>query len=649
MTLRAHSGATARRLPGWRRSVALVAAALALSGVPIATAEAGDVPLGLPALGLGTSMTFPGAEHQVSVNIPLLPGLVPTALVGTIQLPPHVARGSLEVHSGERLIDRVELPLVPRARIRLSLGGAEVIDNAISVTVTSSLISEAGACVTDWLGRPLTMVEAGVVYSGEEQQPATVADFLPPVLQKLTVYLPAEPKKVESAAAMSLTTAVIARYGNQQVAVDVRPTQPGAAVPDHPPGFLERQVAIGESADFGLRLAGGPTPVLTINGNEKTLPDQMRLLVSDLAKVAISSAATAVALPPAPQLAPDSTTLGALGQTQLSSTAIGPVRVDVGIDQSRLGRPAKDVRVRLRGSYTPLPDTLNGQLTVSTGTTYIDSWPVDGSGRIDRWISIPNAALGRFTTLSVTFQQAGLTHGCGLEAPLTLTIDPSSEVTSATATPPIPGGFGALPQALLPDVQIGLRTTGFADTVRAVTVLTGLQRLTTIPLRPELVTFDQAVGSKSPAVLIAANGDVPESISLPLRQTDAGLALTGADGKTITRITTDPKTPFASLQSTWSGGRTVVVGSSSDTPEHLDRVLGWLNADLNRWSRLHGAVLFQAGDRQPEFLDPATTAPTTTDSSEMTSLAKILTGAGAAVVLLGVLAGLVVLVRRGRR
>lgn len=649
MTLRAHSGAAARRLPGWRRSVALVAAVLALSGVPIATAVPGDVPLGLPALGIGTSLTFPGAEHQVSVNIPLLPGLVPTALVGTIQLPPHVARGSLEVHSGERLIDRVELPLVPRAPIRLSLGGAEVVDNAISVTVTSSLISEAGACVIDWMGRPLTMIEAGVIYSGEEQQPATVADFLPPVLQKLTVYLPADPKQVESAAAMSLTTAVIARYGNQQVAVDVRPTQPGAAMPDHPPGFLERQVVIGESADAGLRLAGGPTPVLTINGNEKTLPDQMRLLVSDLAKVAISSAATAVALPPAPQLAPDSTTLGALGQTQLSSTAIGPVRVDVGIDQSRLGRPSKDVRVRLRGSYTPLPETLNGQLTVSAGATYIDSWPVDGSGRIDRWISIPNSVLGRFTTLSVTFQQAGLTHGCGLEAPLTLTIDPSSEVTSAVATPPIPAGFGALPQALLPDVQIGLRTPGFADTVRAVTVLTGLQRLTTIPLRPELVTFDQAVASKSPTVLIAANGEVPESIQLPLRQTDAGLALTGADGKTISRITTDPKTPFASLQSTWSGGRTIVVGASSDTPEHLDRVLGWLNADLNRWSRLHGAVLFQAGDRQPEFLDPATAAPKATDSSEMTSLAKILTGAGAAVVLVGVLAGLVVLLRRGRR
>ncbi|MEV6559495.1 hypothetical protein AB0M22_27515 [Nocardia sp. NPDC051756] len=648
MTLRAYSGDT-RRLPVWRQSVALVAAALALSVAPIARAEPGDVPVGLPSLGLGTSLTFPGAEHQVSVNVPVLPGLAPTALIGTIQLPPHVARGSLEVHSGERLIDRIELPLVPRGPIRLSLAGAEIVDNAIAVTVTSSLLSEAGACVVDWLGRPLTLTEAAVVYNGEEQQPTTVADFLPPVLQKLTVYLPASPSKVESAAAMSLTTAVIARYGNQPVAVDVRAVRPGATVPDHPPGFLERQVVIGESADAALRLATGPTPLLTINGTDKSLPDQMRLLVSDLAKVAISSAATAVALPPAPQIAPDSTTLGALGQTQLSATAIGPVRVDVGIDQSRLGRPSKDVRVRLRGSYTPLPDTLNGQLTVSTGTTYIDSWPVDGSGRFDRWISIPNSILGRFTTLSVTLQQAGLTHGCGLEAPLTLTIEPSSEVTSAAATPPIPGGFGALPQALLPEVQIGLRTPGFADTVRAVTVLTGLQRLTSIPLRPELVTFDQAVAGKSPAVLIAANGDVPESILLPLRQTDAGLALTGDDGKTISKITTDPATPFASLQSTWSGGRTVVVGSSSDTPEHLDRVLNWLNADLNRWSRLHGAVLFQAGDRTPEFLDPATAAPTTSDSSEMNSLAEILTAAGAAVVLLGLLIGLILLLRRGRR
>ncbi|WP_141717394.1 cellulose biosynthesis cyclic di-GMP-binding regulatory protein BcsB [Nocardia altamirensis] len=647
MTLRVQFGRRLRRV-GMRIGAVGAVAVLAV-GPMAASAAPGEVTLGLKTLGLGKSLTFPGAAHEVSLTLPLLPGLVPTAIVGTVQLPPHVGRGAMEVHSGERLLDRVEIPVAPRAPIRLGLAGAEVVDNAISVTLASSLISDAGFCVTDWLGRPLALTEVGVVYSGEEVQPTTVADFLPPVLQRLTIYLPADPAEVESAAAMTLSAAVIARYGSQPVTVAVRPIPASGEIPDDPLDLLERQVVIGESPNPGLRLSPGPKPRLTINGEKKSLPDQMRLLVSDLTKVAISSAATAVALPQAPIIAPERTTLGELGQTQLTSTALGAVRVDVGIDQSRLGRPSKDVRVRLHGSYTPLPNTLNGQLTVTAGDIHIDSWPVDASGRFDRWISVPNSVLGRFTTLSVTFHQAGLTHGCGLEQPLTLTIDPSSEVTSNAANPPIPSGFGALPQALLPDVQVGLRTPGFADTARAVTVLTGLQRLTAIPMRPELVPFDQAVQSKTPAVLIAANGDVPESIRLPLTQTDAGLALTDTEGKPITRITIDPTTPFASLQSTWSGGRTVVVGTSSNAPEHFNRILEWLDADLDRWSRLHGSVLFQADNRAPEFVDTDTMATPAPSTAEMDTVARILTAAGAAVVLVGVLVGIGILVRRGRR
>ncbi|QIS09521.1 cellulose biosynthesis cyclic di-GMP-binding regulatory protein BcsB [Nocardia arthritidis] len=615
-----------------------------------ATAVSGDVPLALPALGMGKSLTFPGGQHQVSLVLPVLPGLSPTALIGTIQLPPHVARGTIEVASGDRLVDRIELPIGPPSPIRLSLAGAEVKNNAVALTLTSSLLPDPGWCVTDWWGRPLTLADANVVYSGEEIQPTTIADFLPPILHKLTMYLPAKPTEMESNTAMSLSTAIIARYSGQPVVVEVRRVVPDTQIPDHNPGFLERQVVIGESADAGLRLTNiGPAPVLRLTGDRKTLPDQTRLLTSDLTKVAISSGATAVSLPSAPRMAPDSVTLSELGQTQLSSTSIGQVRVDFGADQSRIGRPARDLRVRLLGTYTPLPETMSGSIMVEANGKYVDGWPVDSGGRIDRWIDIPNADLTRFTTISVTMHQTGLTQGCGLERPVTLTIDPDTEITSKAALPPIPGGFDALPQGLQPRVQVGMKDPGFGDTVRAVTILTGLQRLSVVPMRPEVVPFDRAASGGGPALLIAASGGVPSSIKLPLDPENDELTVTetGTGGeKAVVRI--DPTVAFGSLQTTWSGGRTVVVASSTNAAGHLDRALDWLNADLDRWQQLHGAALFQAGDRDPEFFDPnaALGLNTNTKAPQEISVARKLVIAGSAVAAVAVLVGVVLLLRR---
>ncbi|RJO79354.1 hypothetical protein D5S18_03250 [Nocardia panacis] len=659
MTLRSRrlSGTAAgRHRAAPLRMVLALGAALVVAALPGAVAPgpvvaaAGDVSMALPTLGMGKSLSFPGGQHQVSLVLPVLPGLAPTALTGTIQLPPHVARGVLEVASGDRLIDRVELPIGAPAPIRLSLAGAPVRNNAVSLTLTSSLLPEPGWCVTDWWGRPLTLADAAAVYSGEEAQPSTVADFLPPVLHRFTMYLPAKPTDTESAAALSLGTAVVARYSGQPVVVDVRGLTGDAQAPDHPPAFLERQVVIAEAAEAGLRLVNpGPSPVLRVSGDRKTLPDQIRLLVSDLSRIAISSGAVAVALPEAPRIAPESVTLSQLGQTQLSATSIGQVRVDFGVDQSRIGRPARDVRARLLGTYTPLPDTMSGSIIVEVNGKYVDGWPVDSGGRIDRWIDIPNDALTRFSTISVSLHQTGLTQGCGLERPVTLTIDPGTEVTSKSAVPPIPGGFDALPQALQPRVQVGMKQPGLADTVRAVTILTGLQRLSVVPMRPEVVPFDTAAKSKSPAVLIAATGEVPRDIALPLDPNNDELTVTetAPDGRTaIVKI--DPTTPFGSLQTTYAGGRTVVVATSTNAPGHLDRALGWLNADLDRWQQLHGAALYQAGEREPEFFDPtaALGAPVPGKSAHEISVAHKLVIAGSVVAAVAVLAGVVLLLRR---
>ncbi|WP_157556790.1 hypothetical protein [Nocardia acidivorans] len=633
---------------------ALLTAAFTMTAVPVmAVAEPVDHPIALPGLGLGRTLEFPGREHEVTLTLPILPGLAPTALVGAMRLPPNVARATLDARSGDRFLDRVTLPTDPRAPVRISLLGAAVENNAVTVTLTSSLVPEPGICVDDWMGRPATLADASVVYFGEEAQPATVAEFLPPALQRLTIYMPGDPTEAESAGVLSLSTAVTARYTRQPVALDIRRIESGTTLPDHPPAFLERQIVVRTGTEAGLRLSGGPTPVLTVSGDEKSLPTQIRLLTSDLAKAAMASAATAVGLPAAPQLAPDTTTLQELGQGKLSATAIGYVRVDFAIDQTRLGRPSKNVRIHVHGNHTPLPQTLNGQLAVTVGERQIAAWPVEPTGTFDQWVTIPDELLGRFTTVSVTLQQAGLTHGCGLEQPVTLTIDPDGEVRGELAKPPVPPGLGAVPQALLPRVQVGLETPGFADTVRAAQILIAVQRLTAVPLRPELVSIEEVERSGLPAILVVPHGQSPEVPTLPLSRNGETLVVYGDDAYLRSRIDLTPPLEFGSLQAVWSGRRTVLVATSTNAPDHLDRVLNWLVADPDRSFQLTGPVLLQAGDREPEFFDPLAGTAEADAAAAMDDsgipVAHTLALAGGILLAAGVLAGLVILLRRRRR
>ena len=84
----------------------------------------------------------------------------------------------------------------------------------------------------------------------------------------------------------------------------------------------------------------------------------------------------------APQLPADMTTIRQLGQPGVNATALSP-QVSIGLDQTRLGRSVENVRVHLRGSYTPLPTSVGGSVVAAINGETIDQWPTDGTG-VDR-------------------------------------------------------------------------------------------------------------------------------------------------------------------------------------------------------------------------------------------------------------------------
>jgi hypothetical protein len=592
--------------------------------------------LSLPTLGLEPDISLYGLAGMQTVTFPVPAGLAPEALTAMVELPPFVRAGSIVVTQDNRTISRVDLP-PDGAPVSIPLAGAEIVENAVTVLLRAQLLPVDDYCLYDPT-IPLRLVDAALTYDGVEAVPEIVADFLPPVLEGLTIFLPENPSRAESDAAVRLTTAVVARYGAQNTDVDVEPLR--GQMPASRP--FERHIVVREGPDAGVSLQGADgVPALLISGSANDLVNQARLLGSDISRLALASKAVAGPIKSSPQLPADVTTIRDLGQPGVNATALKP-QVSVGLDQTRLGRPVKDVRVHLKGSYTPLPAGIGGQIVVAIDGQTVDRWPIEPSGVINRWIAVPDDMLQRYTNLGVAVDISGNTGRCGEFQPVTLTIDGATVVESRLADPPAPAGFQSLPQAIMPRVLVGVGD-GLADTRRAVTIVEGLQRLSALPIDAEVVPLDEARTAELPAVVVAPDGwDGPP---LPVGSgTDNELAVQRADGEPTT-LRLDPALRFGSLQTRVEDGRTVVVATSNGDAGQLDSLLAWLDADPLRWSRLSGvAVLAPAG--QDPVTVPAEANPPASSTDSASGSTTVWVAASAVVAAAAALAGWLVVRRR---
>ncbi|MEZ0342877.1 hypothetical protein ACAG25_23210 [Mycobacterium sp. pV006] len=558
-----------------------------------------DPTLPLYQLGSRPDLAFYGVQGTETLTVPVPPGLTPATVNAVTQLPVNVRSATITAMQGDRMIARVDVAPGERAPIVIPLTGAVIEDNAVSVMLRTYLLPVDGYCLDP--SNPLRLSEVSVSYAGVERPPATVADFLPPVLRQLSIFVDAAPSRAEADAAVRVATAIAARYGTQNPDIAVVALGEGQQLPAEPSAPLQRHIVIREGPDAGVSLLDTPgVPPLLIAGPPDQLANQSRLLASDVSRLALSSKAVVGPLSSIPQLSPDETTLRRLGQPGVNATALSP-QVNIGLDQTRLGRSARGVRVHLRGSYTPLPDAIGGQLVASIAGETIDRWPADPSGSVDRWVDIPDGMLVRYTNLGVRLDITGDTGPCGEFQPLTLTIDGDSPVVSTPAQPPVPGGLQALPQALMPRTAVGIGD-GVDDLRRAVTLMVALQRLSALPIEPVVMPIADAVDGAGPAVIISPDGWDDDRITLPVQTDAAGeftVTSTDAAVEESVTLTVTPALSHASLQTVFDGSRSVLVATSNNAPEQLDALLGWLNQNPQRWAALDGTALIAVPDREP--------------------------------------------------
>jgi hypothetical protein len=161
-------------------------------------------------------------------------------------------------------------------------------------------------------------------------------------------------------------------------------------------------------------------------------------------------------------------------------------------------------------------------------------------------------------------------------------------------------GFGTLPQALLPRVQVGISDDSFNDTVRAAQIIVGLQRMSAVPLETTVTSLKQAVDSHDPAILISAGAWPVQTIPLPFSADQDHVTVEGLDtaGKSVT-LTLNPTVRFGSLQAVFDGQRSILVATSNGAPAQLDELLRWLSAKADRWYALDGRMIVSFPGSEP--------------------------------------------------
>lgn len=559
-------------------------------------------------LGRPVDLRIPVDATATNITVPVPDGLTATQLTGTVVTPTDYREGWLEVQSEGRLVQRIDLPGGTAERgvpLTIPLEALRVVDRSVTLQLVSHYLPLDERCYDRSPFAAMTLRDTSVSYAGTERQPTTPAEFLPPMLRKATVHLTDSTSTDQQNAALTLSTGLTNHYGSQPARIELAEL-PSSALPDAVPGPFERNIVIGGPGEgISLEVSRSGAAVLRIPGDGPALAAQMDLLISNLSGY---SSASASVLPPertVPEIAQDALSLYQLGMGSLTATGTNHIELPIAIDQTQLGRPISSLSAHLLGTYVPLPAARSGVLTVSMNGMPLTSAPLDSSGKFDVIASVPRQLLSRYMTLTVAIDVTG-EFQCGAIDESSLTVDPLSTITSQLASPPLPGGFASLPQSLLPTVDVGLSKGDFADLVRADKLLVQMQRSSYLPLQPRIQPFESAVAGPLPAVLVAADGYVPDAIDEPLDSADPPLlALRGVTSSSA----------FGTVQVVEQPRRTVVLASSTGDPADLDGLLNWLTADAGRLPGLTGDVLIGPRGQEP-FTIAVKVAEVTPDSAD---------------------------------
>lgn len=464
-----------------------------------------DVTMPWRSLGLPERVTLSGANTTQDFTVPVPSGFSPVRLRGLIHAPIDFGAGFVEiVDSTGRFLAAINLPaVVPEQAVvpfDVDVSAARVSASAmpLSFTVRQPLIPAPDRC---GLGQQVMISDLDAVFVGAEPAPTSIANFLPPVLQRLTIYTPVDADDAEKQAALTLASAVTRLYRPQRIAVGVVDQQRGATPPAAP--RFTRAVVV-ERGDAGLTVVNPDRSnvFLRVSGRGEQLSDQVSLMVDDLQSLVQVPEARVDQAAATQDNDRDEFSFGELGVSGETSV-LRASTLTVGVDRSALGQGRVDgLRMHLLATHTPVSAMDSASVTVSVNGQAVKATPLTESGRVDVEFDVPAEFVRQRIAVDfdLTFSPRQL---CSPTiAPVAFELDPRSTLSVRRGGDPL-GGFGAVPSEFAPEFLVAFDGSSPDQLDYAVRAVSGIARLTGTPLTPRVVAVPDAADARTGAVIVA--------------------------------------------------------------------------------------------------------------------------------------------------
>ena len=599
-------------------------------GVPLIRASTGDSlrhTATLAEIGYRDGLTLNGAVDAALLAIPVNRGRAAEALRLLIEPTPRMPDATLVLRQGDRVLAQRLLSDTTR-QIVLPLRDAIVADGQAVVTLGVH-VPGRDACEAPLFYRTVISPSAGVEYSGTPVVVGGISDFFPPLLQRVTFYLPEQPSLDAAQAALDAAAFVARRYRGAATSFHIAALPPAdSAIPEPP--WHERAI---------VWASGGPTRILRSEGGRGTVlaiasrrdARQLFTLTAGPALVPVSGfASTTVRLD---DVANSMITLDALGFGNRTITGGAVASAGYRFALADIGRDEAPRAFRLLARHTALPEDAVGEVALLLNGAIIWSRPIEGT-ELDATIALPERMIARDNHLEVRFTLRLGEGECRLGAPLfTATIDGGSSLVIGGRNP-LPPSFDRFPSAMLPTFSVLLEPRDRYRVELAATTINAMQETTTYPLAPFVV---RDAGEIRGSLLAVGTTGLAEALDAPL--SSDGFRLRDTDGRVWDEYR--PTESYGAMQAYERGGRNVLL-------LHHTGADGQPLADLLReslapygWFGLHGDLALRGPDGPTTTLSAANTGwrieALTPDGESTLARWRSAIFFGAAILLLGLL------------
>lgn len=579
------------------------------SQAPITKDYRGNWVVPLVRAGAPPSLTLNSSSDAVEIDLPIPAGLRPVELRGTFDPRAELAESTVSVKIGIR-----EFSLSSTVRkatpfsfnldgLRAPAKTATTLNGAFELK-TTDLNTECPRIIAE----PAQISDLVLVLAGEPMPSKTVAEFLPPILDRVVIDVPEPFDNDVAEGVLRLTSSLVARYADQPVDVVVRSASTSKDLPVEP---FTRHFRIVKSQTNTLRLATKTDTVLELAGAGPTFARLADFIGSPAFTTSFSSAVEFTKKFKEPKQTKRSkqfrVTLDQL-KRQLSAQGVNRAKVIFTARQSDVGGPGVRMTMRISGRVIAISGparkatvrlSANGRPLASADVALGDGFTLSGA--------IEPQVMRRENEIVVesdaVLDSGSLNRNCLPGALIRLELDANS-VISNEAGVAVAAGFDRFPQAFHGGFDVSLSPMDVTYLAAASSLLASLQEHAQPVLNPTVVDWPKGA-PKVPSLLVGGTSAQVKALSPPLVP---GPLIIESDNEGV--IGRDKSQPVTALEAFETNAVDQLLLATSSNATDLVKHAASIRTLPGGWTRLTGDVyVLSDGQTKSARLRASTAVP----------------------------------------